>query len=67
MPPKIRELIAQLERNGFVNRGGKGSHRNYAHPLYPKPITLSGQEGNDAKKYQIKEVKEAIKEVKGNE
>jgi len=28
MPPKIRELIAELERNGFTNRGGKGSHRN---------------------------------------
>lgn len=28
MPPKVRELIAELERNGFTNRGGKGSHRN---------------------------------------
>jgi len=28
MPPKIRELIAELERNGFTDRGGKGSHRN---------------------------------------
>jgi hypothetical protein len=26
MPPKIRELIAQLERAGFVDRGGRGSH-----------------------------------------
>jgi len=31
MPPKIRELINELERNGFTNRGGKGSHRNYEH------------------------------------
>ena len=23
MPPKVRELIAELERAGFVNRGGK--------------------------------------------
>jgi predicted RNA binding protein YcfA (HicA-like mRNA interferase family) len=27
MPPKIRELIAQLEKAGFRNVGGKGSHR----------------------------------------
>lgn len=40
MPPKIRELIAQLERNGFVNRGGKGSHRNYEHPAGLK-LTIS--------------------------
>ncbi len=27
MPPKVRELIEKLERAGFQNRGGKGSHR----------------------------------------
>jgi len=32
MPRKIRELMADLEKNGFVNRGGKGSHRNFTHP-----------------------------------
>ena len=65
MPPKIRELIAELEKNGFTNRGGKGSHRNFTHPLCSKPVSVSGKTGSDAKKYQIKEVKEAIKEVKG--
>jgi predicted RNA binding protein YcfA (HicA-like mRNA interferase family) len=64
MPPKIRELIAELERNGFTNRGGKGSHRNYFHPLCSKIVTISGKTGNDAQKYQIKQVKEAIDEVK---
>ena len=29
---KEKELIALLERNGFVNRGGKGSHKNFVHP-----------------------------------
>lgn len=64
MPPKVRELISELERNGFVNRGGKGDHRNYFHPLCSKIVTISGKTGSDAKKYQIKEVKEAIREVK---
>lgn len=32
MPPKVRDLLAELERAGFINRGGKGSHRNYVHP-----------------------------------
>ena len=67
MPPKIRQLIAELERNGFTNRGGKGRHRNFLHPLCSKPVSISGKEGNDAKKYQIKEVKEAVEEVKENE
>ena len=32
MPSKIRDLIIELEQAGFVNRGGKGSHRNFVHP-----------------------------------
>ena len=65
MPPKIKELIAELERNGFTNRGGKGSHRNFNHPKCKRPVTISGKPGDDAEKYQIKDVKNAIKEVKG--
>jgi len=63
MPPKVRELIAQLEEAGFVNRGGKGSHRNYVHPYLSKPITVSGKLGDDAKQYQIRAVRSAIAEV----
>jgi hypothetical protein len=28
MPRKIRELIADPEKPGFIDRGGNGSHRN---------------------------------------
>ena len=63
MPKKIRELIAMLEKSGFSNRGGKGSHRNFLHPSGAK-ITISGNLGNDALKYQEKEVKIKINEVK---
>ncbi len=63
MPPKIRELIKELKKNGFSNRGGKGSHRNFSHPLCSKVVTISGKTGNDSEKYQIKQVKDAIKEV----
>jgi predicted RNA binding protein YcfA (HicA-like mRNA interferase family) len=65
MPPKIKELIADLERNGFLNRGGKGSHRNFNHPKRKRPVTISGKLGEDAEKYQIRDVRNAIKEVKG--
>lgn len=63
MPPKVRELIAQLEHAGFVDRGGKGSYRNYVHPRLSKPITISGKLGDDAKQYQIRAVRSAIAEV----
>ncbi len=63
MPPKIRRLIADLEKAGFKNRGGKGSHRNFVHPDVVKPITISGKPGNDAKSYQIQAVHAALKEL----
>lgn len=63
MPPKIRELIAELERHGFTNRGGKGSHRNFEH-FSGFRITISGKSGDDAQKYQEKIVKNAIRKVK---
>ncbi len=64
MPPKIRELISELEQAGFADRGGKGSHRNFVHPNVNKPITVSGRPGDDAKIYQIRAVRRAIEESK---
>lgn len=61
MPRKIRELMGELEAAGFMNRGGKGGHRNYQHPKGQR-VTLSGKTGDDAKQYQEKEVRQAIKE-----
>lgn len=62
MPPKVRDLIVELERAGFVNRGGKGSHRNYVHPKAQKPVTISGKLGDDAKHYQVRAVRLALEE-----
>jgi predicted RNA binding protein YcfA (HicA-like mRNA interferase family) len=64
MPPKVRELIAELEHAGFVDRGGKGSHQNFVHPKVKRPVTISGQPGDDAKHYQLRAVKLAIEESK---
>jgi len=47
MPPNVKQLMKQLEKAGFVNRGGKGSHRNYEHKNGQK-ITISGKAGSDA-------------------
>ncbi|GMU55894.1 MAG: hypothetical protein AMXMBFR33_50400 [Candidatus Xenobia bacterium] len=61
MPRKVRELIRDLEQAGFVDRGGKGSHRNFEHPGGIR-VTISGQPGDDAKPYQEREVKRVIEE-----
>jgi len=62
MPRKVRELVRDLEAAGFVNRGGKGNHRNLVHPKVTKPVTISGKLGDDAKHYQEKAVQAAIEE-----
>jgi predicted RNA binding protein YcfA (HicA-like mRNA interferase family) len=64
VPPKVRELVADLERAGFVNRGGKGSHRNFVHSKVTKPVVISGNLGDDAKHYQVRAVQLAIEESK---
>ena len=63
MPPKIKELINKLESAGFINRGGKGSHRNYKHPEGIN-ITISGKLNSDAKPYQEKDVKKALERIR---
>ena len=64
MPPKVRELIAELQEAGFTDRGGKGSHRNFVHPKVTKSITISGAPGDDAKHYQLRAVRRAIEDSK---
>ena len=63
MSRKIRQLIKDLENAGFVNRGGKGSHRNYLHEN-GVALTISGKLGDDAKPYQEKLLRKKIEEVK---
>ena len=63
MPRKIRQLIRDLEKAGFINRGGKGSHRNFVHEKYPYTIVISGKLGDDALPYQEKAIRLALKEV----
>jgi predicted RNA binding protein YcfA (HicA-like mRNA interferase family) len=64
MPRKVRELEADLRKAGFTRQSGKGSHRRWVHTLYPGHVAISGQEGDDAKRYQERQVAEAIQTVR---
>ena len=63
MPRKIRQLVKDLKSVGFVNRGGKGSHRNFLHEK-GVALTISGKLGDDAKPYQERLVQQKIEEAK---
>lgn len=64
MPLKIRKLRAALARAGFIERPGKGSHTVWIHPDIPEvPVTIAGGDGEDAKPYQTKDVRNALRKV----
>lgn len=67
MPKKIRELKAMLRKAGFRWRPGKGSHNIWEHPLADKAVTLSGNDGRDARRYQEIEVETQIEVVKSRQ
>ena len=65
MPQKIRDLLKALKDAGFeeIPGEGKGSHRKLVHPKYPGAVTVSGKTGDDAKRYQEKQVAQVIEMV----
>jgi predicted RNA binding protein YcfA (HicA-like mRNA interferase family) len=65
MPVKIRKLKAELRKAGFLERSAKGSHtRWYYQDDKSITVTLSGNDGKDAQRYQIEQVYDAIKKSK---
>ncbi len=69
MPRKIRQLRAELARNGFVRLAGrgKGSHTYWTHSLVSYPVVLSGHDGDDADHYQERDVRSAIRDLRAAE
>lgn len=62
MPRKIRELIADLVRAGFVEEPVRGSHRKFRHPNGATAVLSGHREGADALPYQERHVRDAIEE-----
>ena len=65
MPRKIRELKLMLRRAGWqqVPGGGKGSHTKWKHSKVNRKVTLSGNDGDDAQRWQEKDVENAVREA----
>jgi predicted RNA binding protein YcfA (HicA-like mRNA interferase family) len=63
MPRKIRSLLKDLRKAGFQSvPGGKGSHRKLTHPKVHVPAIIPGKEGDDAKPYLERHVRDKIAE-----
>lgn len=44
---KVRELIALIEADGWVQVRVTGSHRQFHHPTKPGTVTIAGNAGTD--------------------
>lgn len=47
MPPKIRDVIELIQRDGWKQIGQKGSHRQFKHPLKRGRVTIAGKTSDD--------------------
>ena len=65
MPGKLRQLRADLAREGWAIDHQSGSHQIWKHTLLPgDEVNLAGSEGADAHRYQEKDVREAVARVR---
>ena len=47
MAAKVREVLAQLEADGWVQVRQKGSHRQFHHPTKSGTVTVAGKPNLD--------------------
>jgi predicted RNA binding protein YcfA (HicA-like mRNA interferase family) len=67
MPITVRDIIKQIEADGWYLARTRGSHRQYKHPTKPGLVTVPGKPSDDLaigtsnnilKQAQLREVKE---------
>jgi predicted RNA binding protein YcfA (HicA-like mRNA interferase family) len=65
MPRKVRQLKADLAKVGAYKFSQVGSHEKWRHLLVPSVVViLSGHDGDDAKPYQEKDVRNLVRQIK---
>lgn len=64
MPRKVRQLKADLRKAGAIQVSQEGSHTKWKHALVPdKEVVIAGHDGDDARAYQEKEVRELLDHI----
>ena len=62
MPRKKRDIRRDYRRAGFAERKGKGSHSTvFYHPLVRKNFSVAGTDGDDTKRYDEDNLREALR------
>lgn len=65
MPRKLRQLRTDLRRLGFYVDHQSGSHQVWKHHLISGvSVNLVGKDGDDAKPYQERELRNALRKLR---
>jgi predicted RNA binding protein YcfA (HicA-like mRNA interferase family) len=64
MPRKIPQLKAELRHAGFILHRAKGSHTRWVHPSITDYVVISGNDGDDAKPYQERDVERPLQKLR---
>jgi hypothetical protein len=63
MPRKKRDIKRNYRKAGFTERQGKGDHVVFSHPLLPIPYAVDGADGLDAKDYDERNLRNALRDL----
>jgi predicted RNA binding protein YcfA (HicA-like mRNA interferase family) len=66
MPMKVREVIAVLERNGWMMVRQRGSHRVFRHPHNTEGVVVAGKRSDTVKRGTLAAIrrKSELKEIR---
>jgi predicted RNA binding protein YcfA (HicA-like mRNA interferase family) len=53
---KVRDIIREIERDGWRKIGQEGSHRQYKHPYKPGKVTVAGHTSEDIPPKTLKSI-----------
>jgi hypothetical protein len=61
MPRKKHQIRNDYRAAGFIEREGKGDHTVFSYPGLPKNFAVDGSNGADAKPYDERDLREALR------
>lgn len=65
---KVRDVIRQIEQDGWYLVATRGSHRQYKHPRKPGRVTIAGKPGDDLAPGTLNSIgKQAQLDLKGKD
>ena len=58
MPKKVREMIDEIEAQGWYLKRQRGSHRQYKHPTKKGTVTIAGKPSKDLPDWEVQSIRD---------